>query len=201
MKKAFILASLLTQIPAIAMIPQAHIAVPEGLPGIVGLLVYCPETAKPLTELAEQLLRKDSTLTRGERELIASYVSSLNECTFCCESHSAVAACELDDNKELVLAVRDDFTTADISEKMKALLAIAKKVQKKARSVNARDIAKARAEGATDREIHDAVLIAAAFCMYNRYVDGLGTWAPENQEVYDAMGKQISQFGYVRPRV
>ena len=200
MKKILVALLLLTQLPVVAMLPEAHIAVPEGLPGIIGLLVYCPETAKPLTELAQVLLRAESTLSRGERELIASYVSSLNECTFCCNSHSAVAACELDGDKELVQAVKDDFTTADISDKMKALLFIAKKVQKKARSVNARDIAKARREGATDREIHDAVLIAAAFCMYNRYVDGLGTWAPEGQEVYDAMGQQISEHGYIRPR-
>lgn len=205
-KKGFVmkkmLASLLvmSQFPALAMLPEAHIAVPKGLPGIIGLLVYCPETAKPLTELAQVLLRNDSTLSRGERELIASYVSSLNECTFCCNSHSAIAACELDGDKALVQAVKEDFTTAAISEKMKALLAIAKKVQKKARSVNARDIAKAKREGATDREIHDTVLIAAAFCMYNRYVDGLGTWAPEDEATYDAMGQQIAQFGYVRPR-
>lgn len=200
MKKVLLSLLMFTQIPMICSLPEAHIAVPEGLPGIIGLLAYCPETAKPLTDLAEVLLRKESTLTRGERELIASYVSSLNECTFCCNSHSAIAACELDGDKELVQAVKDDFTSADVSEKMKALLAIAKKVQKKARSVNARDIAIARKAGATDREIHDAVLIAAAFCMYNRYVDGLGTWAPEAEEVYDAMGQQISEHGYTRPR-
>lgn len=201
MKKFLISLLLLAQAPVLAMLPEAHIAVPEGLPGIVGLLAYCPETAKPLTELAEVLLRGESTLTRGERELIASYVSSLNECTFCCNSHSAIAACELGGDKELVEAVKDDYKTADISEKMKALLAIAKKVQKKARSVNALDVARARKHGATDREIHDTVLIAAAFCLYNRYVDGLGTWAPVNQEAYDAMGQQISAHGYVRPRV
>lgn len=123
--------------------------------------------------------------------------ASGNECTFCCNSHSAIAACELGGDKELVEAVKEDFKAADISDKMKALLAIAKKVQKKARSVNPQDIAKARKHGATDREIHDTVLIAAAFCLYNRYVDGLGTWAPVNQEVYDAMGQQISAHGYV----
>lgn len=198
MKK--ILVSLLMCSPLVGLLPEAHIAVPNGLPGIVGLLAYCPETAKPLTELAEVLLRRESTLTRGERELIASYVSSLNECTFCCNSHSAIAACELNGDKELVEAVKDDYASADISDKMKALLAIAKKVQRKARSVNPQDIAKARKHGATDREIHDAVLIAAAFCMYNRYVDGLGTWAPTDQAVYDAMGQQIAENGYIRPR-
>lgn len=194
MKK--ILISLVMSSPLIGLLPEAHIAVPNGLPGIVGLLAYCPETAKPLTELAEVLLRRESTLTRGERELIASYVSSLNECTFCCNSHSAIAACELNGDKELVEAVKDDYGSADISDKMKALLAIASKVQRKAKAVNARDIARARKHGATDREIHDTVLIAAAFCMYNRYVDGLGTWAPIDQAVYDTMGQQIAQHGY-----
>lgn len=200
MKKQLFSLLLLAQLTALASQPQAHIPLPEGLPGIVGLLAYCPETAKPLTELAEVLLRKESTLTRGERELIASYVSSLNECTFCCNSHSAVAACELNGDVELVEAVKDDYGSAHVSEKMKALLAIAGKVQRKARSVNARDIARARKQGATDKEIHDTVLIAAAFCLYNRYVDGLGTWAPTEQAAYDLMGQQISAHGYVRPR-
>jgi uncharacterized peroxidase-related enzyme len=175
---------------------KAHIHLQNDLPGIVGLLAYCPQTAKPLTDLAEVLLRGESSLSRGERELIASYVSSLNECTFCCNSHSAIAACELGGDKELVEEVKNDYSAADISDKMKALLAIAAKVQRKAKSVNIRDIQRARKHGATDKEIHDAVLIAAAFCMYNRYVDGLGTWAPTEQALYDAMGQQIAQNGY-----
>lgn len=195
MKKLFSVLLILAQL-SLTSYPQAHIQLPAEMPGIIGLLAYCPETAKPLTELAEVLLRRESTLTRGERELIASYVSSLNECIFCSNSHSAIAACELNGDKELVEAVKDDFSTANISDKMKALLAIAAKVQRKAKAVNARDIARARKHGATDKEIHDTVLIAAAFCMYNRYVDGLGTWAPTEQAVYDAMGQQIADHGY-----
>ena len=61
-------------------------------------------------------------------------------------------------------------------------------------------VAKARALGATDIEIHDTVLIAAAFCMYNRYVDGLGTWQPREPEMYIEMGRRMAEQGYAGAR-
>jgi uncharacterized peroxidase-related enzyme len=175
----------------------AHITVAAHLPGIIGLLDYRPETAKPLLELAQALLVKDSTLTRGERELIAAYVSSLNKCNFCCDSHTAAAEHLLGDEAAVVAQVKSDLASAPVSEKMRALLVIAGKVQKDARTVSDEDVAQARAHGATDLEIHDAVLIAAAFCMYNRYVDGLGTVPAPSKEVYDAMGAKLAAEGYL----
>ena len=152
-----------------------HIALPEGLPGITSGFAFRPETAKPMRELAEVLLRGPNTLTSGEREMIAAFVSSRNDCEFCHASHRAAAAHHLDGNYDLVDAVSDDYQTAPVSSKLKALLAIAGKVQQGGKQVTAQDVERARAEGATDLEIHDTVLIAAAFCMYNRYVDGLAT--------------------------
>lgn len=183
-----------------ALHSQTHIATPEGFPGIIGLLAFSPETARPLAELAEVILRGPSTLTPGERELIASYVSWLNQCTFCCNSHSATAVHLLDENRELVEHIKKDFETAPISEKLKALLNIATKVQQTGRAVVADDIARARNHGATDKEIHITVLIAAAFCMYNRYVDGLSTDAPTDPLWYDAVGKELAEQGYIRNR-
>jgi uncharacterized peroxidase-related enzyme len=174
-----------------------HIDLPEGVPGILGPMGFRPETAKPLNELAEVLLRGDHSLTRGERELIAAYVSWLNECQFCQRSHSTFAAFQLEGSWEAVDAVKRDVETAPISDKLKALLAVAAKVQRDGRSVTGEDVAAARAQGATDTEIHDTVLIAAAFCMYNRYVDGLATWAPDDQAIYDASAASIVEHGYV----
>ncbi|MDQ1520231.1 MAG: hypothetical protein QOI55_1304 [Actinomycetota bacterium] len=174
-----------------------HIDLPAGLPGIIGLLAYRPTTAKPLSELAEVLLRSDNSLSRGERELIAAYVSSLNECQFCDASHSTFAAAQLADGMDVVRAVKHDLATAPVSPKLRALLAIAAKVHESGRRVTEEDIAAARAEGATDVELHDTVLIAAAFCMYNRYVDGLGTWAPTEQADYDAAAALIVDHGYI----
>jgi uncharacterized peroxidase-related enzyme len=174
-----------------------HIKLPEGFPGIVGPMVYSPETAKPLNELAEILLRGPNTLTPGEREMIATYVSSQNDCYFCQAAHGAAAAHHLAGNEALVQEVKRDFEGAGVSSKLKALLAIAGKVQKGGKQVSGQDVAGARAEGATDKEIHDTVLIAAAFCMYNRYVDGLATWAPTDPEVYRATGKRLAEEGYV----
>ncbi|SCF27497.1 uncharacterized peroxidase-related enzyme [Micromonospora saelicesensis] len=165
-------------------------------PGITGLMRYRPETSKPLSELAEVLLRAPHSLPAGERELIAAYVSGLNECTFCCASHSASAATQLEQGMTLVDQVRADLDTAPIPAKLRALLRIAGAVQVDGRSVTAEMVANARAEGATDLEIHDSVLIAAAFCMYNRYVDGLGAFAPDGQEAYTDSARRIVKFGY-----
>ena len=176
---------------------MAHINVPPGLPGIIGLLAYRPETAKPLNELAQILLRGESTLSEGERELIAAYVSHHNECYFCNSSHSAVAKVLLGERANIVDAVKTSLEAAPISEKLRALLRIAGKVQMDGREVTEDDIANARSHGATDREIHDSVLIAAAFCMYNRYVDGLGIWTPRESEVYEGIGQRLAKDGYV----
>ena len=178
-----------------------HIALPEGLPGITSGFAYRPETAKPLRELAEVLLRGPNSLTSAERETIAAFVSPRNDCDFCQASHRAAAAHHLDGNYDLVDAVRQDYQAAPVSAKLKALLAIAGKVQQGGKQVTTRGRRRARAEGATDREIHDTVLIAAAFCMFNRYVDGLATWTPTDPEVYDVMGQRMAKEGYVRPNV
>ena len=176
-----------------------HIALPEGFPGITGGFAFRPDTARPMRELAETLLRGPSTLTSGEREMIATFVSHRNECDFCELSHRAAAAHHLDGNYELVDAVKRDPEGAPVSSKLKALLAIAGKVQQDGKLVTAADVDRARSAGATDLEIHDAVLIAAAFSMFNRYVDGLATFTPKDPAAYDAMGRRMAKEGYVRP--
>jgi uncharacterized peroxidase-related enzyme len=176
---------------------MAHIPLPDGLPGIRGLFAFRPETARPLCELAEILLHAPGTFAPAERELIATYVSSQNECHYCQSSHGAIAARHLGDNNQLVLDVKHDFEHAQISEKLKALLAIAGRVQRGGTSVRPADIERARSQGATDREIHDTVLIAAAFCMYNRYVDGLATWAPSDPAAYLERAAKVARDGYL----
>ena len=176
-----------------------HIALPEGLPGITAGFAFRLETAKPMRELAHTLLHGPSTLTPGERELIATYVSSLNDCYFCQTSHGAAAAAHFGDNFDLIHEVKRNFEDAPISKKLKALLVIAGKVQVGGKHVMQQDIDNARNEGATDLELHDAVLIAAAFCMYNRYVDGLGTWQPVNEPMYAEMGRHLADQGYLTP--
>jgi uncharacterized peroxidase-related enzyme len=166
-------------------------------PGIIGPMQFRPETAKPLSELAEVLLRGPHPLTRGERELIAAYVSGLNECEFCCASHSAFAAAQLDPGMTLVDQVRTDLDSAPVSPKLRALLRIAGAVRDDGRKVTPDLVEAARGEGATDLEIHDAVLIAAAFCMYNRYVDGLGTLAPDDPQRYVQSARRIVDLGYL----
>ncbi len=175
-----------------------HIALPPGLQGIRGPMAFSPETARPLNDIAEVLLHAPNSLPAADRELIATYVSYLNDCYFCQTVHGAIAAAHLDGDEELVRRVKADFQHAAISAKLKALLVIAGKVQRGGRHVTAVDVAEARDAGATDIEIHDTVLIAAAFCMYNRYVDGLGTWAPQDVEAYKPRAAAVAQGGYTR---
>jgi uncharacterized peroxidase-related enzyme len=177
---------------------MAHIRLPEGIPGILGPMAFSPETAKPLNALAEVLLRGPNSLSAADREMIATYVSSQNNCYFCQHAHGAVAAYRLQGNEKLIADVKANFEEAAIPDKLKALLAIAGKVQKGGKQVTSEDIERARKQGATDKEIHDTVLIAAAFCMFNRYVDGLATWAPTDQEMYRENGKRLAEIGYVR---
>lgn len=181
---------------------MAHIAIEEGIPGILGPMKFRPETTKPLRQLAEVLLRGDNSLTRAERETIAAFVSSRNDCRFCQLSHSAAAAEHLGGDEfhySLIDSVQADFLSARISPKLKALLAIAAKVQQGGKHVTPQDIAAARAQEASDREIHDTVLIAAAFCMFNRYVDGLATKAQSDPAVYLAAAQRNINLGYVAP--
>jgi uncharacterized peroxidase-related enzyme len=175
-----------------------HIALPPDLPGIRGAFAFRPETARPMNALVEILLQGPSTLTKGDRELIATYVSSRNCTSYCHNIHGAIAAAHLGGNEAVVKQVKTDFMQADISPKLKALLAIAGKVQQDGKLVTSSDIDAARREGATDIEIHDTVLIAAAFCMYNRYVDGLGTYQPEEEAFYRERGPVVARDGYVK---
>ena len=157
---------------------------------------FRPETAVHLNALAEELLRADNSLPRGDRELIAAYVSSRNKTVFCEHSHSAFAAVQLEGGIDLVEQVKSDPDDAPIEPKLRALLHIAGKVAVDGKTVTSSDVEAARAEGATDVEIHDTVLIAAAFCMYNRYVDGLDTWQPTDPQLYRERAHLLVEHGY-----
>ena len=176
---------------------MAHIKLlNEELPGIVGLLNYRPETARPLLDLAETLLRGPSSLTSGEREIIAASVSYRNDCHFCYTSHAAAAAAHLGSDLGLIDEIKAGLPNTPVSDKLRALLEIAHQVQKGGKHVTEAHVLVAHDMGATDQEIHDTVLIAAAFCMYNRYVDGLATWAPMPNEAYKEMGERMANVGY-----
>jgi uncharacterized peroxidase-related enzyme len=179
---------------------MAYIKLPTELPGIRGLMAFRPEIAPALNALAETLLRTDEGLSRGERELIGTFVSARNNCVFCQSVHGAVAEYYYGpDEADVVEQVKADYTTAAVSEKMKALLTIAGAVQQSGRHVTPEHIEAARAHGATDLEIHDTVLIAAAFCLFNRYVDGLGTHTPVDREFFRERGRKIAEeTGYAQ---
>jgi uncharacterized peroxidase-related enzyme len=179
---------------------MTHIQLAEGVPGIRGPMVFSPETTKPLCDLVQVLLTGPHSLTPAERELIAAYVSSQNDCFYCQSCHGSTAAQHLggsDADYDLIASIKQNYEATAISSKMKSLLAIAGKVQKGGKHVTGDEVARARREGASDKEIHDTVLIAAAFCMFNRSVDGLATWQPSDPEIYREIGMLTAQLGYV----
>jgi uncharacterized peroxidase-related enzyme len=176
---------------------MSYIPLEEHLPGITGLLEYRQDSAKPIRVLTQILLRGPSSLTEGERELIATIVSSRNQCTFCTNAHTAAADLLLGESTTSQ-TIKKDVHTAPISDKMKALLTIAAQVQEGGKHVTKEAIQNAKDHLATDLEIHDTVLIAALFCMYNRYVDGLSTLTPSDPEFYQSLAERIVNHGYNR---
>ena len=177
---------------------MAHINLKNEEPGIRGPMAYSPETAKPMNELAEILLTSEkNSLTKGERELIGTYVSYLNDCFFCQSVHGAMAGYYMECDIQHINDLKKNFLFSDLSEKMKALLVIAGSVQKGGKYVTDEQVRDAREKGALDKEIHDTVLIAAAFCMFNRYVDGLGTFAPQDPQVYVDRAPTRAAQGYI----
>ena len=176
-----------------------HIALPEDMPGITAGFAFRPDTAKPMRELAHTLLHTSGNdgFSSRDRELVAAFVSSRNTCYFCQTSHGAAANHLNGGSGDLVESVCRDYRSAAISEKLKALLAIAEQVQIDGKRVTKELVGAAREHGATDLDIHDTILIAAAFCMFNRYVDGLETVQPRNDAMYVEMGKRMAEQGYV----
>jgi uncharacterized peroxidase-related enzyme len=178
---------------------MAYIKLNNGLPGITGLLENRVDTAAPIRQLTQILLRGKNTLTEMERELVATIVSFKNQCQFCTKAHAATVIA-LGGSKELLDKVYHDLENAPLSEKIKSLLVIASKVQESGKAVLPEHIARAKKAGATDKEIHDTVLIAALFCLYNRYVDGLGTYCPEDPAYYQKLAARLATVGYDRPK-
>ncbi len=179
---------------------MAHIEVPQDVAGIRSLVQFRPESGQHLYLLAQVLLRGgDSPLTEAEREIIATHVSNRNNCMFCRNSHAAAARCLLGAESAIVDEVINDIAHASLTPKMQALLAIAGKVQVSGKEVTPEDIATARAAGANDRDVHDTVLIAASFSMFNRYVDGLASLTPTDPKAYEEMGKRMVEKGYTMP--
>lgn len=175
---------------------MAYISLPENLPGMHGLLAFRPVIAPGLTALTNALLCTDEGLSRGERELIGAYVSGLNQCTICKNVHSAVAQCHLNADHELVEKILSDIPHSDLSEKMKALLSIAKSVHIGGTHVRLEQVKMARNLGATDFEIHDTVLIAALFSFFNRYIDGLGVTTDDTPQTFMERARHIAEQGY-----
>ncbi len=176
---------------------MAFINLQNDFPGIRGPMAFSPATGKALNELAEILLHDEkNTLTRGERELIGAYVSSENDCFYCQNVHGALAQHYFQSDMQFIDDIKKNYKSTSISPKLKSLLSIAGSVQKGGKYVTTEQIQHAKELGATDKEIHDTVLIAAAFCMFNRYVDGLNTWAPQDRQVYVDRAKMRAEEGY-----
>lgn len=177
---------------------MAHITVPNHTPGLLGLLLSRPRLAQYLTAFLQELLRGESPLSPGERELVALVVSVENRCQYCTRSHLTVARKFFPDQEELVEQVLNNVEKAPIRPAMKMLLKMARQVIKiESQTLNSELVAQAQAHGATEQEIHDTVLVASTIAMINRYVDALGADIPEEVEYYEHTSDYLVNYGYV----
>jgi uncharacterized peroxidase-related enzyme len=178
------------------------------VPGILAAIRLTPGLGIHLRGLADELLVNDfpgATLERAEREMLATAVSAANDCFYCMDSHGAFANALLERSETLELAPLVDEIKLGSSEgfddKMRALLEIARTVRRAPRELTAADVAVARAAGATDADVQLAVLIAAAFSMYNRMVEGFRARTLPSPDAYAARATEIAAHGYSEQRV
>jgi uncharacterized peroxidase-related enzyme len=175
---------------------MAYIQIDSSLPGMQSLLDYRPQIASPLKTLMAVMMRSKEGLSKGERELIATYVSNLNDCYNCHQIHGEVAQCFFEELPDLVESIKTDIHNADLTQRQKAILGIAANVQKNGKLVTDQQISGAKNLGISDLEIHDTVLISAMFCFFNRYIDGLGIVSQDTTETFKERAKMIAEFGY-----
>ena len=178
------------------------------VPGILTALRLTPELGVHLRGLADELLVNDfagATIKRAEREMIATAVSAGNDCFYCMDSHGAFATAllELDGDAErtALIDVIKVGSSDGLSAKMQALLHVARTVRREPRELTADDIAAAHAAGASDADVQLAVLIAAAFSMYNRMVEGFRARTLPSADAYRARAGEIAAHGYSDQRV
>ena len=177
-------------------------------PGILTALRLTPGLGLHLRGLADELLVNDfpgATLIRGEREMLATAVSAANDCFYCMDTHGAFATAVLERSGAPELIPLVDVikvgSSDGLSPKMCALLHIARTVRGEPRKLTAADVGAAHAAGATDADVQLAVLIAAAFSMYNRMVEGFRARTPPSVEAYRARAAEIAEHGYSDQRV
>jgi uncharacterized peroxidase-related enzyme len=188
------------QEPIVGSLPDA--------PGILAAIRLTPGLGVHLRGLADELLVHDfpgATISRGEREMLATAVSAANDCFYCMDSHGAFASAVLERQGSVELVpVIDDIkqgSSAGVDEKMGALLHISRTVRRDPLDLTAADVAAAHAAGASDGDVQLAVLIAAAFSMYNRMVDGFRAKTPPTAEAYRPRAAEIAEHGYSSPAV
>lgn len=175
---------------------MAHISLDPNLPGMRSLLAFRPAIAPSLLGLMQTIMRSNIGLSIGERELIATYVSKLNNCSQCFQIHGEVAKCFFIDQPTLINEILEDSNLSTITERQNVILNIAKNVQRGGLFVTAKQIEEAKLKGISELEIHDIVLIASLFCFFNKYSDGLGLTSNDTPETLSKRGQIMAEFGY-----
>ena len=178
------------------------------VPGIVTALQLTPALGIHLRGLADELLVDDfkgATITRPQREMLACAVSAANDCFYCMDSHGAFATALLErsgagEMVPLIDTIKQGSSDG-FDEKMRCLLHIARTVRGDARDLTARDVAAAHSAGASEADVQLAILIASAFSMYNRIVEGFRAKTPPTAEAYRARAQEIAAHGYSDQRV
>jgi uncharacterized peroxidase-related enzyme len=176
------------------------------VPGITVAMQLTPELGLHMRGLADALLVNDfpgATIGRPEREMLATAVSAANDCFFCMDSHGAFATALLERSGETervsLIDVVKRGSSDGLDPKMQTLLHIARTVGRDSLQLTSEDVAAAHDAGASDADVQLAVLIAAAFSMYNRMVDGFRARTPGNPMAYRERAGEIAELGYSAP--
>jgi uncharacterized peroxidase-related enzyme len=152
-----------------------------------------PDTARPLIDYHQALMRGESPLSEAQRELIAAYVSGVNACDYCHGIHQTTAQA-FGVGEDLLTALLADLETANIDEPMRTLLRYVVKLTTDPAKVTPTDAQHVLAAGWDERALHDAVSVCALFNFMNRFVNGLGiTAAPDYA---DLSGNRLAEGGY-----
>jgi uncharacterized peroxidase-related enzyme len=186
--------------PLVGSLPEA--------PGILTAIRLTPGLGVHLRGLADELLVHDfpgATISRAEREMLATAVSAGNDCFYCMDSHGAFATAVLESvgltERAPLIDVLKNGASDGFDPKMQALLNISRTVRGSGLDLSADDVQAALDAGASDADVQLAVLIAAAFSMYNRMVDGFRAQTPPSAEAYRARAAEIAAHGYSDQRV
>jgi len=160
--------------------------------GVGDIFMHDPARYLPFVQLLDNVMSAESELSKAQREMIALYVSRLNDCHYCVDSHSGVLA-GLETDADLVHSLANR-STEHLDDRLRAVFTFAHKLALEPGSLSEADIDAVRSAGWSDQTIEDTMCVVATFAFLNRLVDGFGIVGSDDH--FQQVGGMVSQQGY-----